>query len=58
MKKVLFVGLVLTFAACHSISTETVSSDSTVVKSIDSLSVANDSVKVDSVKVIDSVKSK
>jgi len=47
MKKLLFVGLVV-LASCNSASTKEVSSDSTVIKV--------DSVKIDSVKVIDSLK--
>ena len=50
MKKLLFVALVA-LTSCGSVSTEEVSSDSTVVKI--------DTVKaVDSVKIVDSIKSK
>jgi len=44
MKKLLFVALVA-LTSCGSVSTEEVSSDSTIVK-------------IDSVKIIDSIKSK
>ena len=54
-KEILSLIVLLVLTSCHSVSTEAVSSDSVVIKAVDSISVLNDSVKVDSV---DSLKSK
>ena len=56
MKRVILGLLVLSLVACHSTTESEVSSDSAVVKAVDSIVIANDSVKVDSVKVIDTLK--
>jgi hypothetical protein len=56
MKNLILVLLVVSLVACHSTTESEVSSDSAVVKAVDSIVIANDSVKVDSVKVIDTLK--
>jgi uncharacterized protein YcfL len=54
MKKLLFVLAVATFTACNSSSMETpVTSDSTIV---DTTAVGVDSILVDSIKIVDTIK--
>jgi hypothetical protein len=48
MKKIIFLSLVV-LASCKSVSTEEVSSDSTVIK-VDSVKAVADSIKIDSLK--------
>jgi uncharacterized protein YcfL len=48
MKKVILILSAIVLVSCHSASSDVISSDSTLVKV--------DSIKIDSVKVIDSIK--
>jgi hypothetical protein len=60
-KEILSLVVLLVLTSCHSITesnskVDDFSDSSILTKAVDSISVFNDSVKVDSVKVVDSLK--